>query len=1106
LHGDPSATQSGVIVPRPLHPNLYYIFTVDANIGSNGCQFSVVDMNLNGGFGDIVTGQKNIMLFTPSTEKITAVNHSNGYDIWVITHPWNANYFFVYQVSASGLNQAPIISYTGSNNTGTNDITRGYLKASPSGNYVVAAIEGLDKWEMFNFNATTGQLSLLLSMPANYNSAYGVEFSPDGMYMYGSERWGTPLFQWNIGSGNPAAIMASQAQVGTLSTAYGGALQLAIDNKIYLARSGQYNLGIIHFPNNPGMSCTYVDQGIYLATKLSREGLPTFITSYFNIADFTFSNQCFGDTTTFQITNVQQLDSAHWNFGDPASGGANYSSDWSSTHVFSGVGIFNVELVTFRGGTGDTIVLPIEIYAYPVASLPANSVICLGASITLDAGNPGYEYFWSNAQTSQIISVTPSDTALYSVTVSNHGCETVDAIPVYPYQITSYFTTTQPPCAGQPVSINYTGNAALNATYNWSFSSGNIITGAGQGPYSVNWTTPGTYSVSLQIVEGQCNSPVSTQTVVNPASIDVSITSNDALCHGDATGEVFTSISSGPGFYVYSWNNGANTSDLVGVPAGTYSLTVTYSGVCTKTVSVEVEEPAQPLTMNVLGDNIVCHGDTNGVVSANPSGGTPPYLYYWDSNGETTPAINQLHAGYYQVTVTDSHNCVVAGGGTVSEPSPLAIFSSPDVYICPSNSVSIYATAQGGQPPYTFQWSNGAIGDTISVSPSSMTTYTAIVSDANGCSQSGALSTIYPYTRVQTVLYASNDSICPGESTFIYADFNGGTGGPYTSYYGDGTAVSLPMVFSPSETTTIQIYGMDECEEPGTLKNLTIHVIDKPTVDIASDKLAGCVPLEIRFHNPEYEEDVQYNWRFSGSGDEDEIEMLPSPQHVFANPGVYDVILNAINKAGCTNSLEIQNMITALPNPVGNMLIDPQAVPITKPVVFYRNLTEEFVNQSYWFFGDGDSAITNADELSHLYTDTGVFTVQLVVERIHDYTDYPTITDSISCYDTLSMDVHVYKDNIFFVPNAFHPDGNILENQTFKPFIFGGQPIDYQLYIYNRWGGLIFYSNEYEVAWDGRTENGEMAKRDNYTWMVIYTDAYGVIHQHSGNVLLLRQF
>lgn len=1103
LHGDPSATQSGVIVPRPQHPNIYYLFTVDANIGGNGCKYSVIDMNLNGGLGDVVPGQKNIMLFTPATEKITAVNHTNGYDIWVITHPWNANFFFTYLITANGFNPAPVTSTTGSMCTGGSDVTRGYLKASPSGNYVVAAIEGLDKYELFNFNASTGQLSILLSMPANYNSAYGVEFSPDGTYLYGSERWGTPVRQWNVSSGNPAAIMATQTQVGTLSTAYGGALQLAVDNKIYLARSSQGYLGIIHFPNNPGFTCNYQDQGIFLAGKQSREGLPTFITSYFNIADFTFQYQCFNDTTEFQITNVQQLDSAHWNFDDPASGVNNTSSNWNSNHVFSAPGIYDVELVTFRTGIGDTIVLPVEIYAYPVPNLTPSSVICLGSSISLDAGNAGYDYLWSNTQTTQTVSVVPPDTTTYTVTVTNHGCSATDFTTIYPYQITSSFTTTQPPCAGQPVTIEYTGNANLGASYNWNFAGGSVVTGAGQGPYTLNWSNPGNFNITLQVTQGQCTSSTSTEQVVNPQSIQVQIVSNDVLCKGDATGEVFTSIPSGPGFYIFAWSNGANTQNLTGVPAGNYTVTVTYSNVCTKTASASVGEPAQELAITVTGDNIVCHGDTNGVVLAQANGGTSPYSYIWAYNNQAGSAITGLHAGYYPVTVTDSHLCKTTGGGTVSEPMPLEIFSSADVYICPSDPTPIYASAQGGQPPYSFHWSNGANGDTITVTPSNTTTYSASVTDDNGCSEPGAHTTVHVFSAVQTVLYASQDTLCPGESTTIYGSFTGGTGGPYTAYYSDGTAVNLPVTLTPASTTTLQLYGMDDCEVPGQIKNITVRVMKTPEIDFTADELLGCQPFAVDFINSGLESDVEYLWRFEGA-EEQGVELSAEPIHVFQEAGIYDVILKGINQWGCENAAEIQGMITVLPKPVGNMLADPTAVPISKPIIFFNNTTLETIQNANWYFGDGDSIIAALSEVSHIYTDTGVFTASLVIEKLFKPNDFPGLTENFSCYDTVSLDIHVFGDDLFFIANAFRPGSGLPENESFRPFIYGDQPADYQFIVYDRWGGKIFETTQYPMAWDGRLRSGEPAKTDTYTWLVVYSDDFGVVHKRSGNVLLLR--
>ena len=112
LMGDPSSSQSAVVVPKPGSPNIYYIFTVDNNVQVDGLRYSEVDLSLNGGLGD-VTAVKNILLHAPTTEKITAVLHSNLTDIWVIAHTWNSNTYEAYLVSATGVNTTPILSNVG---------------------------------------------------------------------------------------------------------------------------------------------------------------------------------------------------------------------------------------------------------------------------------------------------------------------------------------------------------------------------------------------------------------------------------------------------------------------------------------------------------------------------------------------------------------------------------------------------------------------------------------------------------------------------------------------------------------------------------------------------------------------------------------------------------------------------------------------------------------------------------------------------------------------------------------------------------------------------------------------------------------------------------
>lgn len=274
LKGDPSSTQSAIIVPKPHSLDLYYIFTVDANAGTDGLQYSVLDMNLDGGMGDIIS--KNNLLFTPSTEKITAVNHANGTDIWIIGHEWNSAKFYAYLLTANGINPNPIITDIGIIHDGSSFNSHGYLKASPEGNKIVAAIGIKGLAEVFDFDNNTGVLSNPLDL-TGLNYVYGVEFSQDGAYLYLTRRYYGNLYQYNLKAGSNSDILNSQFIISSNNL---GGLQMAPDGKIYIAKYNNH-LDVINNPNEQGVNCNYQADAIYLAGMSSTLGLPIFNQSFF---------------------------------------------------------------------------------------------------------------------------------------------------------------------------------------------------------------------------------------------------------------------------------------------------------------------------------------------------------------------------------------------------------------------------------------------------------------------------------------------------------------------------------------------------------------------------------------------------------------------------------------------------------------------------------------------------------------------------------------------------------------------------------------------------------------------------------------------------------
>lgn len=283
LTGHSSSTQSALIVPRPGSYSLYYIFTVDLQAGSNGLRYSVVDMDKAEGLGDLIL--KNELLFTPVTEKLTAIQHRNGQDVWVISHRWNSNAFHAFLITAKGVTGMPVTSNVGSVHGGPGRQAIGYLKPSPDGSRLAAAIwKETHKFEVFDFNNATGVVSNPITLDG-YAEAYGLEFSPDGTKLYGGKNGlgggKAEIFQFDLLAGSPQAIVKSATLVGASASRKVGALLLGPDGKIYVARDKSPYLGVIQNPNATGKASSYVDEGFHLAGKKSELGLPNFIHNYF---------------------------------------------------------------------------------------------------------------------------------------------------------------------------------------------------------------------------------------------------------------------------------------------------------------------------------------------------------------------------------------------------------------------------------------------------------------------------------------------------------------------------------------------------------------------------------------------------------------------------------------------------------------------------------------------------------------------------------------------------------------------------------------------------------------------------------------------------------
>ena len=277
LHGHSSSTQSGVIMKKPKSPNIYYVFTVDAQeYGLEGLEYAEVDVTANDGNCKVIS--KHNMLLKDATEKITGVVHKNGHDFWVVTHRWESNEFHAFLVTENGVQEQAIISKTGSTHRGSLENAIGYLKASPNGDKLAIAPHLDDRFELFGFNNETGEVDDYLKLPIEGGNGYGIEFSPSGKYLYTSTAFDGEIAQYNLIANS---IKDSKTVIRKSDNKSVGALQIAPDGKIYYQIYNSEYIGIISKPEEKGTACELNDEAILLSGKIGRFGLPTFIQTFF---------------------------------------------------------------------------------------------------------------------------------------------------------------------------------------------------------------------------------------------------------------------------------------------------------------------------------------------------------------------------------------------------------------------------------------------------------------------------------------------------------------------------------------------------------------------------------------------------------------------------------------------------------------------------------------------------------------------------------------------------------------------------------------------------------------------------------------------------------
>ncbi len=669
LTGGTSATQV-LIVQKPLDCSKYYIFHVSDHMGPGDFRWSLVDMCLNNGFGDVVVASKNVLLQQPCGEKITAVAHPNGIDIWVITHELTNANFRAYLVTAAGINPA-VLSTVGGVHAANEMI--GPLKASHNGQKLVLANTFGNRFEMFDFNSMTGVVTNMVNLfpqTTPYNGCvYGLEFSPNDSEIYFTTCWtGNFIVQLDIMSMTTTQLANTP---GNNQYLY-GMIQLAPDGKLYVARNNQQFLDVINNPNTVGPGCGYTAAGFGLNVgSQSFMGLPNFIPSTLTAQPITNFINLGNDTIVpcplapYTITANSVCNSTYlWQNGAT-----------TNTMNINAQGTYWVIVNNICGSDTDSIVVTAS--GQPQVNIVTNTPsICIGSSAILTAsGSSSFTWYPANSlsgTTGITVAATPTSTTTYTV-IGTDVCGTDTAfitVTVNPLPVITILNDTAV-CPGSTVTLTGSGGIFFTWSPSTSLSSSTGIT------VTASPTATTTYSV-VGIDINSCTATGNVTVTVHPLPI-ITATPSHNLCLGD------TSVLTASGGMNYIWTPVTGLSSSTGSTVSafptsttTYIVSGTSSVGCPDTgnVTVTIVTASQAAFSSLI---IPCATEVS--FSNNSVGGIDFMWYFGD--GDSSQAADPVHTfqsgGNFLVTLVVNPNTSCADSLTSTVIFDLV--SASDVYI-----------------------------------------------------------------------------------------------------------------------------------------------------------------------------------------------------------------------------------------------------------------------------------------------------------------------------------------------------------------------------------------------------------------------------------------
>ena len=645
-------------------------------------------------------------------------------------------------------------------------------------------------------------------------------------------------------------------------------------------------------------------------------------------------------------------------------------------------------------------------------------------------------------------------------------------------------------CVGSSATVNINTSGLLNPTFQW-LETANVSNPAAGSSVIVTPTSTITYHV---IVSDPSSTPpfidtaVFTITVVNPPVPNAGI--EDTICLGSLI-QLNGIISNLTDTYLWSVNstginpipavtytpnsNALNAQVNVNQP-GAYQFILSENnltcGIKTDTVNVFVSN----ITQTVTKTNPTCFGGNDGAIQINSVNA----VQYSFDNGVTwvnNSIQTALVSGTYNVCSKNAEGCQTCSNIILADPAMVTISLSNDTVICQNGTATLIANSTGGNI-YTFHWSQTNLTNNIqTVNPISNSYFHVFAENENGCiSRTDSIHVTLFDSLTGTI--TPNTSICPGYPTNIIATVLGGNTTNYHFVWSSGETNIGPtstIQANPPLTTQYTVTITDNCESTPLVLNSAVSLFPIPVPLFTIDQDSICDPAVFTIRNATSVNDFSHlKWIISDG------EVINDQEVISTSPlkeGYYNVKLIVTSPNGCVDSLNKLSCLISMPKPIPNFSFYPNPVKVFNTNVSFANTTFNST-QFEWFIQGGSPSFSIAENPKTHFPEgvAASYEVKLIA------------TSDFGCIDSSINYVVVLPEVILYAPNCFTPNGDEF-NQVWKVTIDGIDVFDYKLEVYNRWGEIIWQTNDPEDFWDG-TYNGRKVIDGTYNWMIETKDKF----------------